>query len=174
MVLLNSGADRFDGRGGNQEEVFGGLGDDTVFGGASADDLFGDAGLDILRGRGEDDGLDGGADDDMVFAGSGDDTALGGSGNDTIYGGTGDDRISGGSGADVFVFSRNQDVDVVTTLSNGTDKVDLTAFGFANLAAVQAISTNSTLGLRMDLPGEGVVYLGAFTLAMLTTGDVFL
>jgi Ca2+-binding RTX toxin-like protein len=209
-IFLNGGADRFNGSGGVQGDVFGGGGNDTIYGGAADDAVFGEAdadrlrggggedslfgglgndtasgnagddivngdeGLDLLYGGDGDDTVNGGIDADRVYGGAGDDVVFGGAGNDTLYGGAGDDTISGSTGTDVFVFNRNQGVDVITTFSDGTDKLDLRAFDFAALSAVQALASVSSQGLRIDLPGEGMIFLGGFTLAQLTAGDVIL
>jgi Ca2+-binding RTX toxin-like protein len=172
--LLGGGADVFNGAGGVQGSVYGGAGADKILGGVTDDALFGDAGADSLRGNAGDDDLFGGADADVMYGGAGDDALSGGVGIDVLRGGEGDDRLTGGTLVDTFVFSRNQGTDRVTDFQNGTDKLDLRAFDFANLAAVTALSSASSLGLRIDVPGEGVIFVQGLTMAMLSAGDVLL
>jgi Ca2+-binding RTX toxin-like protein len=156
-VNLFSGADLFDGRTGRQIGLVSGAGgNDTLFGGSW------------------DDSLSGGDNNDVVRGGAGDDVALGGTGLDTLRGGLGDDTITGGPGADVFVFARGQGTDRITDFVNGADRLDLRAFDFASLTAVAALASPSTSGLRIDLPGEGMLFVQGLTLATLTAGDVLL
>jgi serralysin len=75
---------------------------------------------------------------------------------------------------DTFVFSRGQGTDRVTDFVNNVDKLDLRAFDFANLAAVKAVSDAAAFGLKIDVPGEGVIFVQGLTLALLSAGDVLL
>jgi Ca2+-binding RTX toxin-like protein len=172
--LLGGGADVFNGSGGTQGSVYGGTGADKIRGGAGDDTLFGDGGADILRGGLGDDALDGGTEADQMFGGLGDDSLAGGTGADLLRGGEGDDRLTGGTGVDTFVFTRGQGTDRITDFLNGTDKLDLRAFDFANVAAVKALASASSFGLRIDVPGEGVVFVQGLTLTTLSAGDVLL
>ena len=84
----------------------------------------GDSGANTLTGNGADTlyGLGG---DDIIAAGAGDDALIGGAGNDTL---------TGGSGKDIFVIdSYRFDRDVVADFAIGTDKLDLSALGIADL-----------------------------------------
>jgi Ca2+-binding RTX toxin-like protein len=173
-VYLNGGADQFNGSAGVQGDVFGGASGDTIWGGEADDKLNGDAGADVLRGRMGEDVLSGGAGADVLRGGADDDLLYGGTEADALTGGLGDDRLNGGAGVDTFVFTRNQGTDRITDFQNGTDKLDLKAFDFASLAAVRALCSASSSGLRMDVPGEGVIFVQGLTLATLTAGDVLL
>jgi Ca2+-binding RTX toxin-like protein len=82
--------------------------------------------------------------------------------------------MTGGTGVDTFVFARGQGTDRVTDFVNGVDRLDLRAFDFANVAAVKAVASANGLGLRIDVPGEGVLFVHGLTLATLTAGDVLL
>ncbi len=174
--LLGGGADVFNGTGGVQGSVYGGAGADKILGGLGDDALFGDAGADVLRGGQGDDDLFGGADADQMFGGLGDDALSGGAGVDVLRGGEGDDRLTAGTQADTFVFTRGQGTDRITDFANGVDKIDLRAFDFANLAAVRALASATSVAtvLRIDLPGEGMLFVQGLTLATLTAGDVLL
>lgn len=81
---------------------------------------------------------------DTIFGNSGDNHLMGGRGDDQISGGLGKDIISGGGGqdiltgdsdgvvhSDIFVFERNDGGrDTIMDYQGGTDKIDLSAFGF--------------------------------------------
>jgi serralysin len=89
---------------------------------------FGDAAANTLTGEGADTlyGLGG---DDLLSAGAGDDALIGGTGNDTL---------TGGSGKDVFVIdSYGFDRDVITDFVIGTDRLDLSALGIADIASLK-------------------------------------
>jgi Ca2+-binding RTX toxin-like protein len=156
-VGLYAGADVFDGRTGRQIGL-----------------VSGGAGNDRLLGGNWDDSLSGGDNNDIVRGGAGDDVLLGGTGLDTLWGGTGDDTMTGGPGADVFVFLRGQGTDRITDFVNGVDRLDLRAFDFASVAAVAAVASPSSSGLRIDVPGEGMLFVKGLTLATLTVGDLLL
>jgi serralysin len=173
-VFLGGGADSFNGVGGTQDAVNGGLGADTIYGGMFTDRLNGDAGADLIRGNGGDDTLNGGADSDVIYGNLGDDVLVGGTGLDTLRGGMDDDTLTGGTLADTFVFLRNHGTDRITDFQNNVDKLDLRAFDFASVAAVAALASASSFGLRIDVPGEGVVFVAGLTLAALNATDLLL
>ena len=74
--------------------------DDELYGGRGNDKLYGQAGKDVLSGGPGNDELDGGAGDDSLYGGEGDDTLDGGAGNDLLVGGEGKDKMRGGAGND--------------------------------------------------------------------------
>ncbi|WP_197274367.1 M10 family metallopeptidase C-terminal domain-containing protein, partial [Novosphingobium sp. AAP93] len=83
---------------------------------SSNDVLFGGNGNDTLDGAGGDDELNGGA------------------GADTLVGGSGDDTLRGGSGNDIFSYTaRRFGDDVITDFVQGQDRINLSAFGIADL-----------------------------------------
>ena len=75
---------------------------------------------------------------DTIAGNGGDDILLGAGGNDRIAGGTGSDRLTGGGGADVFVFAPADGHDRITDFTDGSDKIDLTGFGFASFPDAKA------------------------------------
>lgn len=149
------------------DTILGGTGDDLAFGGDNNDRLDGNAG---------DDTLDGGLGVDVLFGGFGADSLLGGSNIDTLDGGAGDDLLSGGASADMFVFARGGGNDRVTDFANNVDKLDLRALDFASVAAVVAASSDSALGLLINLAtvGGGSILLSGFTLANLDATDLLI
>lgn len=167
--------DRLRGNGG-QDSVYGGFGADTVNGNAGDDIVSGDNGADLVAGGEGDDTISGGSEADRVYGGSGDDFVYGGAGlfDDTLWGGVGDDTLSGSTGVDTFVFARGQGADQITDFTNDGDRLDLRAFDFASLAAVVALASASSLGLRIDVPGEGVIFVAGLTLATLNATDMLL
>jgi serralysin len=87
----------------------------------------GDSGANTLTGNGADT-LYGYGGDDIISAGADDDALIGGTGNDTL---------TGGSGKDVFVIdSYRFDKDVITDFAIGTDKLDLSALGIADIDTI--------------------------------------
>ena len=71
---------------------------------------------------------------------------VGGAGNDRLVGGDGRDFMTGGSGADVFVAEKNSmkstgksgsfSTDTITDFVAGTDKIDLSGFGFTDIRVI--------------------------------------
>ena len=100
---------------------------------------------------------------------------LGGGGDDTLNGGAGNDTLTGGAGADKFVFSQGTGQDTVVDFVSATDKLDLSAFGFASFAAVQAATSNDGSGNAViDLGGGNSVTLTGVAANQLQSGDVIL
>lgn len=184
-VMLQDGADLFDGRGGFVTEgVFGGFGNDTLTGGASDETLSGDAGNDQLNGRPGEDSLSGG---------NGSDRLAGGLGDDTLEGGTGRDTLIGGAGADVFVFATAASAglgvptrDQIADFSTGVDDIDLSlikagqifigAGTFASNGTAQVHYITATGLLEGDTNGNGLADYAVFLHAgtVLVASDLIL
>jgi Ca2+-binding RTX toxin-like protein len=98
----------------------------------------------------------------------------GGAGNETISGFAGNDTLFGGAGADRFVFGHGTGQDSVGDFVSGSDKLDLSAFGFASFAAVQAATHDVGGSAVIDLGGGDSVTLSGFLAAQLQSGDVIL
>jgi uncharacterized surface protein with fasciclin (FAS1) repeats len=139
----------------------GGDGDDTVFGGNGADMLYGDAGADLVRG---------GPGMDMIYGGDGDDRLLGGQGNDIIDGGAGDDMLRGGQGNDVFVFDGMSDSDTIRGFRDGSDLIDLTAFGFTGFSDIASSISQDGKHTVISLEGAEIT-LARFDSADLDADD---
>jgi Ca2+-binding RTX toxin-like protein len=154
----------------------GGGGKDAIVGGVGNDYLDGGNGDNVLDGGAGDDTMTGGSRyDSQMYGGKGDDTfnlvagttAFGGSGEDTFVGKTGDviglssgeggnDTFiaaaggqifaDGGAGADLFVIHKDAKRMSITDFQVGRDKLDLSAFGFADhedaFSNIRGYSTN--------------------------------
>ena len=165
-INLNTGNDRYDGRGGVVfGQIIGGDGNDTLIGGAQDDDMDGGLGNDILRG---------------------------GAGDDNITGGAGRDVMKGGAGSDVFIFATASDIGNTTTtrdqigdFTTNQDVLDFSALPgtliyigaavFSNVAG-QLRYTAATGVLQGDTNGDSIA---DFTLALapstvLAAGDLVL
>ena len=98
----------------------------------------------------------------------------GGTGDDVLQGFGGNDTLFGGAGADRFVFDHGTGQDVVSDFVSGTDKLDLSAFGFADFTAVQAATHDVGGNAVIDLGGGDSVTLTGVTSSQLQSGDVIL
>ncbi|KTE38204.1 MULTISPECIES: calcium-binding protein [unclassified Sphingopyxis] len=99
---------------------------------------------------------------------------LGGAGNDTLNGKAGNDVLFGEGGADTFVFERGTGGDVIGDFARGTDKIDLSAFGFANFAAVQAGFSQVGANGAINLGNGDFIVLHNVTMSQLAQGDFIL
>jgi VCBS repeat-containing protein len=99
---------------------------------------------------------------------------LGGAGNDTLNGKAGNDVLFGEAGADSFVFERGTGGDVIGDFARGTDKIDLSAFGFASFAAVQANFSQVGANGAINLGNGDFIVLHNVTMSQLTQGDFIL
>jgi Ca2+-binding RTX toxin-like protein len=100
---------------------------------------------------------------------------LGGAGNDRLDGGKGNDALIGEAGADTFVFGLGTGIDTIGDFVPGTDKIDISAYGFANFAAVQAAMTDQGGGvMNIALGGGNYVILIGVAKAQLSAGDFIL
>lgn len=99
---------------------------------------------------------------------------LGGAGDDVLNGKGGNDVLFGESGADIFVFDRGTGGDVIGDFVAGTDRIDLSAFGFANFAAVQAAMGQNGSDSFINLGGGDLVVLNGVALSSLQAGDFIL
>ena len=90
---------------GDDDEIYGGAGDDVIIGHKGNDLLYGEAGDDEISGSEGDDLVFGGADNDFI---QGDD--VGHRGNDYLDGGDGDDVVLGADGDDIVVGGAGHDI----------------------------------------------------------------
>lgn len=158
-VVFGDGADEFRGAPGKLDGIlFAGGGNDRALTGARDDEAYGGGGADTL------------------FGNDGDDALSGGSGADILGGGAGDDQLTGNQANDIFLFPRQGGDDRVTDFLDGSDRLDLTAFRFASVAAVAALAANATGGMVLDLTslGGGTAFLQGFAKAAFDAGDIIL
>ena len=106
------------------------LGNNTAFGGFATGDSF--ISIENIFGSAFDDTLTGDARANILSGLSGDDRLNGGEGNDRLNGGAGADMLNGGAdtltggaGADKFVISNDNNIDIVTDFTDGTDRLVL-------------------------------------------------
>jgi hypothetical protein len=78
-------------------------------------------------------------------------------GNDILNGGAGNDYLSGGPGADTFVGAPGGGVDTIRWFESGTDKIDVSQFGWKSFAEMQAAGVVMTPEAAAN--GVGVVTL---------------
>jgi len=99
---------------------------------------------------------------------------LGGAGNDVLNGRGGNDVLFGESGADIFVFERGTGGDVVGDFVAGTDRIDLSAYGFTSFAQVQAVLGEQDGTAFLTLGNGDMVVLNGVARAALSAGDFIL
>jgi Ca2+-binding RTX toxin-like protein len=95
----------------------------------------------------------------------------GGSGADTLFGYGGNDTLFGGAGADKFVFAHGTGQDSIGDFVAGTDKIDLTAIGFASYQDVINATHDVGGNAVIDLGNGDQVTLTGVTTAQLHSGD---
>ncbi len=139
-LLGRAGNDTLQGMGGD-DTLNGDADNDSLDGGAGNDSLIGGVGSDTLQGIGGDDTLNGDADNDSLDGGAGNDSLIGGDGNDTLNGGADTNILTGGAGADVFAITTGGENTITDFSALDGDKIDLSALGITNLAAVLANTT---------------------------------
>ena len=101
------------------------LDDDDLEGGVGNDTLSGDAGNDFVIGEQGNDTIAGGAGNDFLLGIENNDVINGGEGKDYIWGGEGADKLTGGTGIDTFAFGVAElgTKDTVTDFKFGEDRL---------------------------------------------------
>ncbi len=99
---------------------------------------------------------------------------LGGAGNDVLNGKAGNDVLFGEAGADTFVFEQGTGGDVIGDFTAGTDKIDLSAFGFASFQAVVNSMHEAGGTTAIDLGGGDFIVINGVAEASLHQGDFIL
>ena len=98
-------------------------------------------------------------------------TLTGGTGNDTLFGYGGNDTLFGGAGADKFVFGHGTGQDTIGDFVTSTDKIDLTAIGFASYQDVINATHDVGGNAVIDLGNGDQLTLTGVTTAQLHSGD---
>ena len=102
-------------------------------------------------------------------------TMFGRTGNDTLIGGGGADTMSGELGRDSFLFAPGSGADVIRDYTPGVDRLLLQGLGFANAAAVLAVTRAVPGGVVIDFAPGDTVFLAGVTKPALSAADfVFL
>ncbi len=121
--------------------------------------------------------LVGTAQDDRITGGGGDDTIDGAAGNDLLIGGRDDDRLTGGAGNDTFIYdARLIGIDTIVDFAAG-DRIDLSAFGVADLATLQPFiaqvgaDTVITLGFSSNV--ERIILTGVSANLLTASSFIF-
>jgi Ca2+-binding RTX toxin-like protein len=99
---------------------------------------------------------------------------LGGAGNDVLNGKSGNDVLFGEAGADTFVFQHGTGGDVIGDFTPGTDKIDLSEFGFATFAQVQAAMGQNGTDSFINLGGGDFIVLNGVGQTDLHASDFLL
>ncbi len=183
-------------------DLYGAQGDDSLSGGAGDDELEGSLGNDTLDGGagfdvasyedaegavtvdlriagaqnvGGGEGLDTFIGIEGVFGSEEGDTLIGDDNANLLNGDEGDDTLTGGLGADRFRISEGNDV--ILDFKVGTDKFDLSEYGFDGFASVRPflseVNGNAVFSVTYD--GEPVTFtFQGVPLSTLTAGDFIL
>jgi Ca2+-binding RTX toxin-like protein len=101
-------------------------------------------------------------------------TILAGAGNDTLDGGAGLDILWGQAGADTFRIGKGTSTDIIADFQVGTDKLDVSAFGFTSLAQLKARMVQVSNDVALDLGNGDQVILLSVNAASLGAADVVL
>ncbi|WP_417232962.1 M10 family metallopeptidase C-terminal domain-containing protein [Brevundimonas sp.] len=96
---------------------------------------------------------------------------LGGAGNDRLNGKGGNDVLFGEGGADIFVFDIGTGGDVIGDFQVGVDRIDLTAFGFADFSQLAVNFSQVGADGAINLGGGDFIVLHSVTMASLTAAD---
>ncbi len=129
----------------------------TIAEGASTKDVTGaEVGLSTIVGGGFDSTLRGNSGANNIYANWGNDTVFAGAGIDHI---DFTDRAAGATGANRLIFEVGNGYDIVWNFLPGTDKLDVSAFGIANISALKKLGFDDGIGNCFFALGDGTDYL---------------
>lgn len=143
-------------------------------GNAGNNKLSGNSGANSIAGRNGNDRLFGNGGGDTLTGGTGNDRIDGGKGADIIDGGAGDDLLTGGAGVDRFVFASDHDTARIRDFQDGTDQIDLSAFGFANAVEAKAFASNVSGDVVFTFSTENVLTIDNISRSDLSGADFIL
>jgi len=144
------------------DNLKGGLGNDTIQGMGGFDIIHGLAGNDMLTGGGETVQIYGDEGDDTLYGGIGvkadgvQETLDGGMGNDIIYagnnyqwsflsGGTGNDTLVGSDGLDSFIFRKGDGHDFIQNIASANQNDEIRIEGYIDPATIAFYMNHKTL-----------------------------
>ena len=158
---------------GGQDRFTGGWASDTILGGTGNDTLFG--GIADDPNDGGDDRLRGGAGSDSLYGGVGNDVLRGDGGRDLLEGGPlGRDLLTGGRGGDTFVFRTDCGTDSVIDFHDVGDQLDISAFGFTDVAKVLALADQDKGNVQIAFASGEKIILKDFDISQLSGDDFIL
>jgi len=131
-----------------------GVGALNLTGHAGANLLTGNSGANRLAGLDGNDHLQGGAGRDTLEGDAGNDLLQGGNGDDRLEDGRGLDTLTGGTGADLFVLGSDNQTDLITDFTLGSDTIDLSLWAgllAVTQLAITATATGMTIGFGSEL-----------------------
>ena len=109
--------------------------------------------------------------DDNLSGTAADDVINGAQGNDTLAGGAGDDLLTGASGNDSFIFSAGFARDIISDFDQGSDVIDLTTFGFADISEATAGGSDVQGNATLDFGGGDSLTIMGVGLSELREAD---
>lgn len=112
--------------------------------------------------------------DNKMVGSASDNWLLGGAGNDTLDGGAGTDVLYGQDGSDTFRIGKGTGVDIIADFEAGTDKIDLSAFGYKSLSEIKARMLQVGSDISVDLGNGDSIIIYKTTIAALTTTNLIL
>lgn len=89
-------------------------------------------------------------------------------------GGSGDDILSGGAARDTFVFAAGHGTARITDFEDGTDIIDLAAFGFTDADAAKIFAMQAGSDVVFTFAPGNALTIGNITLTQLTDSDFIL
>ena len=169
----------------------GGAGDDILRGSLGADTLRGGAGIDIASYADSDarviinlaNGYRNGGDAtgdtfssiEGLLGSAYNDILVGGAGANVLEGGAGHDILRGQQNSDTFIFRFGSGIDSIVDFEVGTDKIDISSFGFGSFDALLNVTADINGSAHIALNGlEDVVHLNGVQKDDLLAGDFLL
>lgn len=154
--------------------IDGGTGDDWLKGAIGVDEIHGGDGNDNISGRSGNDTLHGDDGNDSISGNEGDDIVSGGHGDDSLHGGAGNDSMNGGNGADTFVVGVDDNADIITDFTTGTDRIDLSAVFNGTFGNLLLLATDTPDGVRIALDALSLYALSGATEPLTATQEAVL
>ena len=92
---------------------------------------------------------------------------MGAAGNDTLDGGAGQDILWGMTGADTFLIRKGTGIDIIADFTPGTDRIDLSDYGFKSVAAAKALFQQAGTDVSVNLGnGDTLILMGVLASAI--------